>query len=40
MTEIDELCRTCPIYKDKYMSEKMCGHCDYWNGIGQDDKTN
>ena len=35
--EIDEACKSCPIYKDKNMCEKMCGHCDYWNGIGQED---
>ena len=38
MSEIDDGCKSCPIYQDGFMEERMCGHCDLWNGIGQTDE--
>ena len=30
LQEIKEICEGCPIFEDKYISEKMCSHCDNW----------
>ena len=27
---IEEICKGCPIYEDKNMSELMCSNCDNW----------